>query len=119
MTCAEHNEEQSHEAHSNEAHGNVEHGNVEHGNEPHHEFDCSRARLQLYEYLDGEMDPDDCARIREHLEQCGPCLKEYDIDQTLKALVRRSCGCEVAPTELRMQIISRITTFNMTVEFRD
>jgi mycothiol system anti-sigma-R factor len=85
----------------------------------HDELDCSRARLQLYEYLDGEMGSDDCVRIREHLEHCGPCLKEYDLDQTLKALVRRSCGCEVAPAELRMQIMSRITTIDITVEFRD
>ena len=85
----------------------------------HDELDCSRARLQLYEYLDGEMGSDDCVKIREHLEHCGPCLKEYDLDQTLKALVRRSCGCEVAPTELRTQIMSCITTISMTVEFRD
>ena len=80
-------------------------------------FDCSRARLQLYEYLDGEMDDDDCSKIREHLAHCGPCLKEYDIDQTLKALLRRSCRCETAPQQLRMQIMSRITT--VTIEFQD
>jgi len=85
----------------------------------HNEFDCSRARLQLYEYLDGEMDPDDVDKIREHLAHCGPCLKEYDLDQMLKELVRRSCGCEPAPTELRMQIMSRITTINLTVELRE
>ena len=85
----------------------------------HDELDCSRARLQLYEYLDGEMDPDDCVKIREHLTYCGPCLKEYDLDHMLKALVRRSCGCETAPAELRMQILSRITTINLTVEYRD
>jgi anti-sigma factor (TIGR02949 family) len=94
-----------------------EHG-AEYGTE-HNEFDCSRARLQLYEYLDGEMDPDDCAKISEHLQHCGPCLKEYDLDQMLKALVRRSCGSEAAPTELRMQILARITTINLTVEYRD
>ena len=82
-------------------------------------FDCSRARLQLYEYLDGEMDLDDCAKIRQHLVNCGPCLAEHDIDQTLKALVRRSCGCEAAPMELRMQIMSRITTITMTIELQD
>ena len=114
MTRAEHIEEHGREQHS---HDEQSHG--EHNHDVHNEFDCSRARLQLYEYLDGEMDPDDCVKIRQHLEQCGPCLKEYDIDQTLKALVRRSCGCEVAPTELRTQIISRITTINMTVEIRD
>jgi mycothiol system anti-sigma-R factor len=85
----------------------------------HDEFDCSRARLQLYEYLDGEMDPDDCPKIQEHLDKCGPCLAEYDLDQVLKALVRRSCVCEAAPNELRMQIMTRITTLKMTVENRD
>ena len=89
------------------------------GHEGHEGFDCSRARLQLYEYLDGEMDPHDCVKIRAHLEQCGPCLEEYDIDQIIKALVRRSCDCEAAPMELRSQIMSRITTFTMTVEYRD
>jgi mycothiol system anti-sigma-R factor len=90
-------------------------------NYPEHpdEFDCSRARLQLYEYLDGEMELSDCSKIREHLAQCGPCLREYDLDQTLKALVRRSCGCEAAPVGLRMQILSRITTITMTIEFQD
>jgi len=99
MTCAEHEEHEGHEGHEG--------------------FDCSRARLQLFEYLDGEMDANDCVKIREHLAHCGPCLQEYDIDQIIKALVRRSCDCEAAPTELRTQIMSRITTFRMTVEYRD
>jgi len=85
----------------------------------HNEFDCSRARLQVYEYIDGEMAPSDCDKIREHLERCGPCMQEYDLDQMLKALVRRSCGCEPAPTALRMQIMTRISTFNLTVEVRE
>jgi mycothiol system anti-sigma-R factor len=85
----------------------------------HDEYDCSRARLQLYQYLDGEMDGDDVAKIREHLAHCGPCLQEYDLDQMLKALVRRSCSCETAPTELRMLIMSRITTIETTTESRE
>ena len=84
---------------------------------PEHDgVDCSQALMQVYEYLDGEMVPDDYAKIREHLAQCGPCLKEYDIDQMLKTLVRRSCGCESAPTQLRMEIMARITT--ITVELK-
>ena len=85
----------------------------------HDDLDCSRARLQLYEYLDGEMAPEDIDKIREHLAHCGPCLQEYDLDQTLKALIRRSCSCEAAPRQLRTQILARITTIKMTVEFRD
>ena len=83
----------------------------------HERVDCSRAMLQVYQYLDGEMGPDDRDRIREHLAQCGQCLKEYDVDQMLKTLVHRSCSCEAAPTELRLQIMARITTF--TIELQD
>jgi anti-sigma factor (TIGR02949 family) len=92
---------------------------AEHNDFEHNDFDCSRARLQLYKYLDGEMDPDDIGKIREHLAQCGPCLKEYDIDQMLKELVRRACRCQAAPMELRTQIMARITTINLRVEYRE
>jgi anti-sigma factor (TIGR02949 family) len=86
----------------------------------HDEFDCSRALLQAYDYLDGEMGPEDCAKVREHLALCGRCLEEYDIDQMLKTLVRRSCGGEAAPMQLRMQIMARITTLvTVTVELPD
>jgi len=97
-------------------HNASEHDASEHEAAEHDGFDCSLARLQLYEYLDGEMDVHDCAKIREHLAHCGPCLREYDIDQMLKALVRRSCGCETAPAQLRMQILSRITTITLSFE---
>ena len=63
----------------------------------HHDTDCSEVLLRIYEYLDGEMGPDDRSHIRQHLEECGPCLREYDLDQMLKALVRRSCAGESAP----------------------
>ena len=76
----------------------------------HEEMDCSRTLLQVYAYLDGEMGTDDCDKIRDHLADCGPCLEEYNIDQMLKTLVQRSCECEAAPTQLRMQIMARITT---------
>ncbi len=76
--------------------------------------DCREALLKVYEYLDGEMGPGDCERIRQHLQECGPCLREYDIDQALKALIRRSCQCESAPETLRTQIMAKITTVTVT-----
>ena len=35
--------------------------------------------------------------------------EQYDLDVALKALLRRSCVCEQAPTELRQKIMVRIT----------
>jgi mycothiol system anti-sigma-R factor len=77
--------------------------------------DCSEVLHRVYEYLDGEMTHDDTAKIKQHLEACGPCLHEYDLDQALKALVKRSCACEEAPEELRLQIMARITTIRYEI----
>ena len=71
--------------------------------------DCSEALLRVYEYLDGELGPDEVAKIQAHLDECGPCLKEYDLDTTLKSLIKRSCESERAPEALRMTIMSRIS----------
>jgi mycothiol system anti-sigma-R factor len=71
--------------------------------------DCSEALLRVYEYLDGELGPEERAKIQALLDECGPCLKEYDLDTTLKSLIKRSCECEQAPEALRMTIMSRIS----------
>ena len=76
--------------------------------------DCSEVLHRVYEYLDGEMTANDTAKIKHHLEACGPCLREYDLDQAVKALVKRSCH-EQAPTELRLQIMTRITTIRYEI----
>ena len=47
-------------------------------------------------------------KIREHLDECGPCLRQYGLDQAVKALVARSCGCELAPEDLRAKVLTRI-----------
>jgi mycothiol system anti-sigma-R factor len=77
--------------------------------------DCSEVLHRVYEYLDGEMTADDTRKIRHHLDACGPCLQQYDLDQALKALVKRSCACEEAPVELRTQIMARITTIQFEI----
>ncbi len=89
--------------------GQREPGGHEHGT------DCSEALHRVYEYLDGEMTSDDTAKIAHHLEECGPCLEQYDLDKALKALVKRSCQCEEAPVALRTQIMARITTIQIQV----
>lgn len=77
--------------------------------------DCSETVLRIFEFLDGEMSPADCARLQAHLDECEPCLREYRVDQTLKAVVKRSCGCEPAPVELRTTILRRLTMVRFDV----
>ena len=77
------------------------------------ESDCSEALMRVYEYLDGEMSVDDCRKIQAHLDDCGPCLRQYNLDQALKAVIKRSCACEEAPLELRTTILTRITMIRL------
>lgn len=72
--------------------------------------DCADVVLRLFEFVDNETGPIDRDRIRKHLDECGPCLAEYERDLLIKALVRRACACEQAPATLRTQILTRITT---------
>ena len=73
-----------------------------------HGVPCSEVLEQVYVYLDGEIGPDEIAKIREHLDECGPCLRQYGLDQAVKALVARSCGCDLAPQDLRAKVLTRI-----------
>lgn len=73
--------------------------------EPH----CQDILDRVYEYLDGEMSEDDMVRVRHHLDECDPCLAQYELSTALKALLRRGCACESAPRELRARIMVRIT----------
>lgn len=75
---------------------------------------CEEYLDQLYNYLDGELSSDECTLLKAHLEDCPPCLQEYERDAILKALVRRSCACEEAPATLRAQILTQITTVSYT-----
>ncbi|MGE9809421.1 MULTISPECIES: mycothiol system anti-sigma-R factor [unclassified Janibacter] len=79
--------------------------------------DCSETLHRVYEYLDGEMALVDTLKIQQHLADCAPCLAQYDLDQALKALVKRSCQCEEAPVALRTTILQRITT--VRIEYLD
>jgi anti-sigma factor (TIGR02949 family) len=74
-----------------------------------HATDCSEVLQRVFEYLDGEMGPEDTHRIKVHLDECTPCLSEYDLDVAIKALVRRSMATEHAPERLRSRILVRIT----------
>lgn len=74
-----------------------------------HETDCREVLERVYQYLDGELDDHTVGKIQQHLDECRPCLSEYDLDVVLKALVRRSCGGECAPEQLRARIMLQIT----------
>ncbi len=73
-----------------------------------HETPCTEVLDRVYGYLDGELDDMDCAKIRQHLDECGPCLREYGLEEVVKRVVQKHCGCDPAPAELRAKILIRI-----------
>jgi mycothiol system anti-sigma-R factor len=46
----------------------------------------------VYSYIDGEMDDTGYVGIRQHLYECGPCLREYGLEEALRRLVHKSSG---------------------------
>jgi mycothiol system anti-sigma-R factor len=76
--------------------------------------DCSEVIHQMLVFIDDELDQASCGEIQQHLEECGPCLKEYNLERTVKALVARSCS-EQAPEQLREKVLLRIREVQVSV----
>ena len=74
-----------------------------------HKTDCRDVIAEVYLYLDLECDDDRRDLIREHLDECSPCLREYGIEQEVKALVARCCGVETAPMALRDRLRAKLS----------
>ena len=74
----------------------------------HHETDCSEVLAEVWLFLDQECDKDRRALLAQHLDECGPCLAEYGIDEKLKRLLASKCGGDVAPDGLKARLRQQI-----------
>lgn len=81
-----------------------------------HEVPCTEVLARVYTYLDGEMAESGYSEIREHLDECGPCLREYGLEEAVKRLVHKHCGSEQVPTELRTKVLARIQVVRAELE---
>jgi len=72
-----------------------------------HGTPCSEVLDRVYEYLDGELDGERVHVIKEHLDECSPCLAEYGLEDAVKSIVKRSCS-DPAPADLRAKVMARI-----------
>ena len=81
-----------------------------------HEVPCSEVLARVYSYLDGELEGQGYAQIRQHLEECGPCLREFGLEEVVKKLVHKCCGHEAVPGELRTKVLTRIAVVRAELE---
>lgn len=72
------------------------------------EVDCGEVLARVYSFLDNELDEADYEQVRQHIDDCAPCLREFGIEQEVKTLVARKCGCDPAPGGLREKVLSRL-----------
>jgi mycothiol system anti-sigma-R factor len=86
-----------------------------------HDVDCVEVIEQVYLYLDGEIDEVHRTEVRVHLDDCGHCLRQYGIEQEVKALVARSCGNDSAPDGLKDRLRAKLAEVRIdltTIEYR-
>ena len=81
-----------------------------------HEVPCSEVLALVYSYIDGEMEDTGSEEIRQHLDECGPCLREYGLEELVKRLVHKCCGQETVPGELRTKVLTRIAAVRAEIE---
>jgi mycothiol system anti-sigma-R factor len=74
----------------------------------HHETNCAEVLAEVWLFLDHECDQTRRALLAQHLDECGPCLSEYGLDEKLKKLLATKCGGEQAPDELRNRLRQQI-----------
>ena len=77
--------------------------------------DCEHVLERVYEFLDNEIDAASSDAIRRHLAMCEPCLDKFDVEEAVKSLVHRRCGGDVAPSHLRMKIVTQLTVLRKTL----
>lgn len=69
--------------------------------------ECIAYLERIVYYLDNELAETDIVEVRLHLDGCGPCHEQYDVQRAIKSLVARSC-VERAPDELRNKVMFKI-----------
>ena len=69
---------------------------------------CNEASEHVWDYLDGELNDGDCARIKEHLAECEPCRHTFATEQRMKDAVSRACGCDAAPQDLKSKVVAMV-----------
>ena len=66
--------------------------------------DCNETLRELETFLDGELDVEELAEIRSHLEGCSECLEAFDFHAELKAVIARKCHSDPMPPGLMSRI---------------
>ena len=76
----------------------------------HTPIDCEEVIAHLFAYLDNEGDPEKCAEIERHLEECGACFSRAEFEKALRKKVNQ-LGDKEAPATLRQRVAALLKQF--------
>jgi mycothiol system anti-sigma-R factor len=65
---------------------------------------CSEVLAEVWAFLDNECDQKQREILRQHLDECSPCLEQYGIEEHLKILLARKCGGDHASAEFKERL---------------
>lgn len=83
------------------------------GSEEH--ADCEGTIERLYHYLDGELTDERRAEIKQHLDECSPCLDAYDFEAELRRVIAQRCRDRV-PEHLVLRVRSVLEAEAQVIE---
>jgi anti-sigma factor (TIGR02949 family) len=64
-------------------------------------IDCDTVMRQLWDYLDGELNPERSDAIRRHVEMCSRCRPHSEFERAFLVAVKRSRREHSQPERLR------------------
>jgi len=85
------------------------------GHEGHEHGNCEEALHELYSFLDGELTESKRTQIRDHLDDCSPCLEAFDFEAELRIVIKHRCKDEV-PESLRDRVAEKLATFDLSAD---
>ena len=73
---------------------------------PLNRYTCEEAFRRLDDYLDRELSSDETVLVREHLEICAGCAREFNFEASVLKGVREKLGQIEVPESLQSRILS-------------
>ena len=84
-----------------------------------HETPCGEVLDRVYSYLDGEPATRGGREIRQHLDECGPCLREYGLERRSSGWCTSTAATTIVPGDLRVKVLTRIQEVRATIEITE
>jgi mycothiol system anti-sigma-R factor len=66
--------------------------------------ECAELIAEVWTLLDGECTAETRQKLKQHLDECPPCLRIFGIEEQFKALIATKCSGERAPEGLRERL---------------